>query len=599
MESAPNTDLVQFLNEIYGTTAGFCYLATKTPVDSTKSVKDTKWGQEFFQWPEQQNEVISFIQSHSSTHEVYFAPALFKRAEAKKDAVLGSTVFWCEFDGKVPTGDALKGVPEPSIKVQSSLDGHEHWYWKTEALVTPEVLEDVNRKLTYSLGADTSGWDASQVLRPIGTHNHKRDRPVQLKSISGNRVSLSDFLNLPKPPPVAEVPEVEDIPAIEDVTPKYKFTEEVWQLFKGGLSGDRSNDLMSLGYFLAEMQLQNSEMFAMLLNADERWGKFAGRSDQHRRLMEIVVRARTKYPLHQSADGGGAFESLGFSSLLAKEEKVEWLWDGLLHKSGYMLVTGPSGVGKSQFTLNAAARLVLGQGFIGRQTFVTDAKIGFFSLEMGLEELKEFVVTQAAGYTSEEIGMLEERLRFFPLGEPIYLTRDEEKDRIEEVIQREGLTGVIFDSLGSVTESSLSNEENVKNLMDWNDRLRRKYNIFTWYIHHHRKASGDNKKPNKIGDVYGSQYITARASSILALWDVGQKDTIQCIPLKIRLAKKPGAFNMFRDENLHFHAKASGITIVAEGESADEVLEEILEDTGNIADEVSGPPTKTPGNFGF
>jgi replicative DNA helicase len=35
---------------------------------------------------------------------------------------------------------------------------------------------------------------------------------------------------------------------------------------------------------------------------------------------------------------------------------------------------------------------------------------------------------------------------------------------------------------------------------------------------HPRKASGENKKPNSISDVYGSRWITAASGSILSLW---------------------------------------------------------------------------------
>lgn len=570
VESAANLELVRFLDLIYGDAQGFSYIATKTPPDPTKSVKDTKWGQTFFEWPRQREEISSFIQSKASTHEVYYAPALFSQPEAKKEHVIGAKVFWCEFDGQVPT--ELGELPEPSIRVLSSVDGHEHWYWRTQEVQSPETLEDVNRRVAYSLGADTSGWDASQVLRPIGTTNHKRSRTVALKAVSAHLATASQFDSLAEPPPVPVLPEIESIPAVEDVIPKYVFSSTIWDLFKQGNADDRSNGLMALGYYLAELQLRNDEIFAMLLNADERWGKFAGRSDQHRRLMEIVVRARAKYPLQGGpVEESSDYASMGFSSLIHTEVEVEWIWEGLLHRRGYMLVTGPSGVGKTQFTLNAAARLALGQGFLGRDTHSTDEKIGVFSLEMGLVELKEFLLLQAAGYTPQEVERLEDRVRFFPLGEPIYLTREEEKEKIEEVIEREGLTGVIFDSLGSVTESSLSSEENVKNLMDWNDRVRKKFDIFTWYIHHHRKPNGDNKKPNKLGDVYGSQYITARATTVLALWDIGIKETVQGIPLKTRLSKKPEPFNMHRDKNLHFHLKSDGITIVQPGESSSEL----------------------------
>jgi hypothetical protein len=109
----------------------------------------------------------------------------------------------------------------------------------------------------------------------------------------------------------------------------------------------------------------------------------------------------------------------------------------------------------------------------------------------------------------------------------------------------------VVDSLGSATDEEVSDEK-FKKFFHWNDQLRARTGAFTWYIHHHRKASGDNKKPNKLSDVYGSQYITSYATTVLCLWEGSVVDSTQLIPLKVRLAKKPPAFNMHKDGNLHF-----------------------------------------------
>lgn len=37
-------------------------------------------------------------------------------------------------------------------------------------------------------------------------------------------------------------------------------------------------------------------------------------------------------------------------------------------------------------------------------------------------------------------------------------------------------------------------------------------------LHHQRKASGDNKRPRTLADVYGSTWLTAGAGSVLLLW---------------------------------------------------------------------------------
>lgn len=546
--------LRDFFNSIYGAEQGFVYLAFKSP-------QGQGFQQAFYRWPEQAEGLVADALAKRGTQEVYYGPALYSAPEAKKQNVLGSRVFWIELDGK--SIDAWEGLPEPAIRVQSSTDGHEHIYWRTDTLVSPDTVERINRALTYKFGADSSGWDSTQILRPPATLNHKRGREVKLLVTSDSTIDPEVFSNLPEPPPLADEPVPERIPAVEDVIAIYKFPKQAWKLFKAGVpEGKRSDGLMSLGYYCAEMGMQNEEVLAILTNADQRWGKFAHRQDRFRRLMEIVTKARLKYPLVGERPSE-SLTSMGLKTLMATEVHLEWIWKGFLQRGGFMLLTGPSGIGKTQFSLNFGASVSLGHNFLDSD--VSGARrIGFFSLEMGLVDLKHFLGSQMQGYTEMELAILEKNLRFYPLGEPLYLNRDEEKERVEKAIHDDQLEGLIVDSLGSTTDGELTDEKDTKNVLDWMDRIRQRYGVFCWMVHHHRKATGDNKKPNKLSDVYGSQYITARATSVVALWDSGIPNTLDFLPLKMRLAAKPEKFHVFRDGNLRFTRKVSGITVVSQ-----------------------------------
>ena len=558
-QSAIISRVDKFLEFIYGPETGYAYIATKVPDSNSnlQSVTSGVWHQEFFHWPQQKAEITAYIQEKTNTHEVYYAPALFKEANGKKQSVKSSRVFWCEFDGEIP--QELGNFPAPSIRVQSSIEGHEHWYWIADEAINPYDLERVNRSISYHFGADLSGWDANQVLRPIGTRNHKRNATVTLIQTNPGTVNPGSFSELPDPPPTVEAPVPENIPPVEDVLFKYPFPERVIKLFRyGPKDGDRSDGLMALGYYLAEMQLSGEETFSLLLNADERWGKFKGRSDQTIRLAEIVVRAKAKYPYQQQVENEKPLESVGFKSVLALEYSLEWIWEGALQEGGYMLLTGPSGVGKTQFALDACAHFALGREYLGRAVN-RKMKIGFFSLEMGPTDLKYFLAQQAAEYSEEELEVLEQNLRFFPLGEPIYLATQNETDRINQVIEKEELDGIVIDSMGSVTEETLSDEKTAKILMDWNDRIRQRYGVFTWFIHHHRKATSDNKKPNKLSDIYGSYLYTARVTTAVCLWGTGDTNTVQVNWLKVRLAAPPDAFFVYRNPNLRFILKKTSI----------------------------------------
>lgn len=143
---------------------------------------DNRFEKAFFKWPTQRRGAVNWVLRNAAQPvDVYFSPALFKRASAKKDYVLGSWVLWVDFDGNAPTEWPTDVVPEPTLVIQSSLERHQHCYWLLDEMITDiDLLEDRNRAIALALKADTSGWDADQILRPPHTVNRKRDLPVQI-----------------------------------------------------------------------------------------------------------------------------------------------------------------------------------------------------------------------------------------------------------------------------------------------------------------------------------------------------------------------------------------------------------------------------------
>jgi len=167
-------ELMEFFEWMWETEHGFVYLPTEL---------NGTWRKRMYIWPKQKRGVVrAVLESEALGANCFFAPPLFEAAQPRKDDVKGSHVFWVDFDGNAPE-EAMEPVPQPHLKVQSSLHGHEHWYWKLGEFITDiQTIEDHNRALAYQLGADTSGWDANQILRPIHTTNRKRNLPVVVKS---------------------------------------------------------------------------------------------------------------------------------------------------------------------------------------------------------------------------------------------------------------------------------------------------------------------------------------------------------------------------------------------------------------------------------
>lgn len=77
------------------------------------------------------------------------------------------------------------------------------------------------------------------------------------------------------------------------------------------------------------------------------------------------------------------------------------------------------------------------------------------------------------------------------------------------------------------------------------------------WLGHPRKASGENKKPNKLEDVYGSRWITAASGSVLSLWALPGDPVVEVKQLKSP-AGEVGPFLMQIDHD-------AGAVSIAEG----------------------------------
>ncbi len=243
-------DVRTFLETIWGDTEGVVYLAFAIREPGASRV--SQWERQFYSWPDDAKQIIEDILTRRVREEVYYAPALFNRRDkqtAGKEDVKGAQVVWVDFDGNVPdVTTGLLGVAPPTMRIESS-PGHEHWYWQVDSFLGSEELDKINRALAYLFHADSSGWDANQVLRPPETFNHKRKARVSVREYSDTALPVAFFSSVPQPPPLVEIPEPTELPTVEDVVFKHKFPEKVAAVFRDHITEPgRGKALMFLGY---------------------------------------------------------------------------------------------------------------------------------------------------------------------------------------------------------------------------------------------------------------------------------------------------------------------------------------------------------------
>lgn len=519
-------DLEKFTEFLYGDSVGYVYTATKKGID---------WNQYFYFWPQQREELHDFIRTTKSDADVYVAPSLFSEKSSKKTAIKTTSVVWVEFDGQA--GISFKGIREPDVIVQSSTSTHLHCYWKIEPS-SVAVVEEINRRLTYHLGADYSGWDAGQVLRPPETINWKtvKGKPVTLSKFDPGEVN--SFATFDKAPTVRDPIATLTYEQLLDPT-TIKLPDELkTKIFRETPveQGGRSTFLMSTGHLLAENNYSYEEIVSLLYAADCRIKKFVGRADQLVRLGEIASIALFKYEAENTV------ETYSPLDILRLEDNLEWIQEKWLHSRGLVIVSGAPGVGKTQFTFDLAYRLATGKDYLGK-TINAPVAVNYWSLEMDLTETKYVLEHQVKEYGQDE--QWNKNLRVIALDEFSF-------QMLEKSIERNRPAVIFIDSLSELFTGD-SNEQEAKQLMRWFKKMRRNYKCSFVIVHHNRKAQDSNKAPNKLSDLHGSYIFAAKAETVISLWcpDPTKPNELELFVLKARFDRSE-MLKIRRTENLTF-----------------------------------------------
>lgn len=512
-------ELNDFIEFLFGGLDGFMYVVAKVPDDPES------WDQVFFEYPAQVPTAIKAIQSYSATHEIYIAPVLYKSRRAVKENFKVGQVLWTDFDGNTPT---TFDIP-PSLNIRTSEEGHNHTYWRLdEPFTSTEAIEDYNRRLAFKYDADMSGWDITQVLRPPYTTNHKRGGlNVYTESVeAGLEFNLSVFDSL-APAPEKSVDyslwEKLDLPSLNDVIYAHKFGPDFKRVFEMQKSQveDRSASLANMAFICAESGLSDKEIYVIISHLAERWEKFKHhtRDSRARQLIGIIEYARIKYPDNNFGELDTVFEYSPLG-LINTDIQVEWAVPDLLMKNGIMVMSGPGGIGKSQISMQFMAHLAMGIPFLGFD-ITEPQKIGWFSLEMGDVEVKHFLLTMyplwEQKYGAEKLALLNENWQILPFGESLGLNTSAGQDVLLKWLEDRRWDGLFIDSVGSAIVGNINSSENVQPFTNFNDKVRKRYGCFLWYIHHFRKPAPGQQSTGDASDSYGDVYITNRATTLLTV----------------------------------------------------------------------------------
>lgn len=303
-----------------------------------------KWRDHVFQ-KGKLSAVKQFIEDNQDK-DIYFCPHGFKADRRIKENAVLPRLLWSDMDEVDPRTIKLK----PTIAFESS-PGRFVGLWQ----IDQPMDEKLNRRLSYAIGADKSGWDLTQVLRVPGTKNYKYSSlpTVKVMWMDGPEYTVEQLdRKMPKDKKAETNAETSDA---AEVYKKYQKKLPMWlrrELINGKpKSGKRSEMIWKIQQTLIELGVDADDAFVLVKASP--WNKFAGRNsedEQLRRELDKVINQHMNAakPVVGEEDEDELNEGQMFVSMAdVVEEDVDWIVYPYLARGEVSIVEGDPGLGKS------------------------------------------------------------------------------------------------------------------------------------------------------------------------------------------------------------------------------------------------------------
>lgn len=352
-----------------------------------------------FEWPQDQDKILAHMESHQ-TDDLYFSVNVFLQDARIIQHIGESRVLYADLDEVDPRSDIDPNM-QPTIAWESS-PGRFQGVWLMSSMEWEAAMPGgLNHRLTAAIGADPSGWDATQVLRVPGKPNYKFDykdeegRPVpgRLLWIREKSFKWSFFGE--------RLPEVKTYDTgvdIEESEIDGIDRHEVWarvrmrcshtvRTFMGMRSRDidpdehdRSEVLWQIERDLADAGCTVAEIIALVRATP--WNKYEGRRNELAQLRAEALKAvgvteddKEDKPLEQAVYDGSrpTLENLPTLALLTESSipRPNWLVRKIWTKGSCGFISGQPKSYKSYFGLDLALSVATGTAFLNDPQFAT------------------------------------------------------------------------------------------------------------------------------------------------------------------------------------------------------------------------------------
>lgn len=207
-------------------------------------------------------------------------------------------------------------------------------------------------------------------------------------------------------------------------------------------------------------------------------------------------------------------------AIWGKDEEVAWA------EGEALMICGPAGVGKTTLTVQVvAARMgIVCESVLGMPVRPGEKK----ALYLAMDRPPQISRAMARLFKEKHREAINERLAVWKGPPP----RDFAKypTTLLEMCQQADADTVIVDSIKDAVRKPSDDESGGGYNTARQLALREGVQVIE--LHHQRKAGGDNKKPSKLDDVYGSTWLTAGAGSVILLWGEAGDPVVELLHLK-------------------------------------------------------------------
>lgn len=224
----------------------------------------------------------------------------------------------------------------------------------------------------------------------------------------------------------------------------------------------------------------------------------------------------------------------GYTFLFGEPDEIPSVWgvgENVLWAAGEgLMITGPQGVGKSTLVQQLLlARIGIGpRDLLGFPVTASDGNVLYLAMDRP-RQVKRSMLRMA---TPDDREALTDSLVVYRGPLPFDITRD--RAALANFVEEQGATTLVIDSMKDLVPGLAQDEVGAAVNLAFQEVLARGVEVAA--LHHHRKATGDNKRPRTLDDVFGSTWLTAGMGSVICLWGTAGATAIELDHLKQPLA---------------------------------------------------------------